>query len=138
MTPMLSREHIGYRPEIVRAQVDPGRLKTFRRALDSADFRNPLAPPTYLFALDMLEADRPDGIIEDLGIAMGDVLHGEQAFQYHEPVRAGDRLTFESVVADIFEKKGGALSFLVVDTRVTRDDGRHVADLRKTLVIRNS
>ena len=134
---MVSREFIGHRLPTTHATVEPGRLKAFRRTIGSADVSDPTTPLTYLFALEMLEAENPLAFVQDLGIDMGSVLHSEQAFEYLRPVRAGDRLVMEGQVSDIFEKKGGALSFVVQDVRVTRDDGQHVANLRRTLVVRN-
>src|SRR3546814_905620 len=103
----------------------------------SADPSNPVAPPTYLFALEMLEADRPLAFAEELGVDMAKVLHSEQAFTYFAPVRAGDEIVLETIVSDIFEKKGGALTFIVQDTKATNQEGLRVADIRRTLVVRN-
>ncbi|MNF06367.1 hypothetical protein D3C80_2063010 [compost metagenome] len=49
---------------------------------------------------------------------------------------AGDTLTFDTRVADVYDKKGGALQFVVNETRVTNQDGEHIADLRSSLVQR--
>ena len=51
---------------------------------------------------------------------------------------AGDTLQFETRIADIYDKKGGALNFVVRESRVTNQRGEHVADLRSVLVQRNS
>ena len=53
------------------------------------------------------------------------------------PVVAGDTLTFKSHIADIYEKKGGALQFLVEKTKITNQEEQHVADMTTTLVVRN-
>jgi acyl dehydratase len=49
---------------------------------------------------------------------------------------AGDVLRFESRIADIYDKKNGALWFIVRETRVTNQRGEHVADLRSVVVQR--
>ncbi|WP_143282081.1 FAS1-like dehydratase domain-containing protein, partial [Caballeronia choica] len=36
-----------------------------------------------------------------------------------------------------YEKKGGALQFVVQETRVTSQKGEHIADLRGVIVQRN-
>jgi hypothetical protein len=128
---------IGHRLPDVRARVEPGRLRAFRRTIGAMDPADPVAPPTYLFALEMLESDRPLAFVEELDVDMAAVLHSEQAFTYHAPVRAGDEILLQTIVSDVFEKKGGALLFVVQDTKATDQDGRHVADVRRTLVIRN-
>lgn len=135
---MVDTSFIGRRLPTVDAVVEPGRLRGFRRVIGSADPSDPVAPPTFLFALEMLEAERPLAFIEDMDVHIPSVLHSEQSFDYHHPVRAGDRLVLETIVLDVFEKRGGALVFIVQGTRVTNDDGVHVADLRRTLVVRKA
>ncbi|MNO55784.1 hypothetical protein D3C76_462820 [compost metagenome] len=49
----------------------------------------------------------------------------------------GDTLHFDVRIADIYDKKNGALSFVVRESRVTNQRGEHVADLRSVLVHRN-
>jgi acyl dehydratase len=65
------------------------------------------------------------------------VLHGEESFKYHRMAYAGDTLHFDVHIADIYDKKGGALEFVVRETRVSNQRGEHVADLRTVLVQRN-
>ena len=92
-------------------------------------------PPTFLFSL---ELDQPDTRWRDeIGIQVARILHGEQSFTYHRMAYAGDVLRFETRIADIYDKKGGALDFVVRETRVTNQNGEHVADLRSVLVQRN-
>jgi len=93
-------------------------------------------PPTYLFCLEM-EAFGSVGTAALTGMDAGRILHGEQQFEYHSPAYAGDDLTFSVSIEDVHEKKGGALDFLVKKTRVTRQDGLHIADLRSVVVQRN-
>ena len=50
---------------------------------------------------------------------------------------AGDVLSFEQRIEDIYDKKGGALDFVLRKTRVTNQRGEHVADLRTVTVQRN-
>ena len=127
---------VGKRLPAITAIVAPGRLRHFRRIVGSADPDEARAPPTYLFALEMLESARPMAFVEELGVDIATVLHSEQAFTYHGPVYAGDTITLETQIADIFEKKAGALVFVVQDTRATNQHDRIVADIRRTLVIR--
>ncbi len=58
------------------------------------------------------------------------ILHGEQSFEYLAMAFAGDRLTFESVITDIYDKKGGALEFVVAQTTVHNQDGVLVCRLK--------
>lgn len=65
------------------------------------------------------------------------MLHGEQSFLYRAPVVVGDTLTFSSRVTSVTDKKGGAMTLIVVETAVTNQDGIHVADVSRTIVVRN-
>ncbi|MGH8783795.1 MAG: MaoC family dehydratase N-terminal domain-containing protein [Cupriavidus necator] len=92
-------------------------------------------PPTFLFSLELSQP--PSGWRDELGIKTERILHGEQSFVYHRMAYAGDTLHFKTTITDIYDKKGGALDFVVRETRVTNQDGEHVADLRSVLVQRN-
>ncbi|MNG22732.1 hypothetical protein D3C81_797210 [compost metagenome] len=71
-----------------------------------------------------------------MGFDLGRILHAEQEFSYHRMAFAGDVLTFDTRIVDVYEKKGGALQFVVQQTRITNQDGEHIADLRSSLVQR--
>jgi acyl dehydratase len=66
------------------------------------------------------------------------VLHGEQSFTYHRMAYAGDTLHFDGRITDVYDKKNGALTFVVMETKVTNQRGEHVVDIRKSLVHRNA
>ncbi|RUP23465.1 MAG: MaoC family dehydratase, partial [Curvibacter sp.] len=93
-------------------------------------------PPTFLFCLEM-ESPDPAAIRDLLGMDYRTLLHGEQGFFYHRMAHAGDTLTFEQRIDDIYDKKGGALEFVVRGTRVSNQRGELVAELRAVTVIRN-
>ncbi|MNN97828.1 hypothetical protein D3C81_2170700 [compost metagenome] len=84
-----------------------------------------------------MDSPRPAAMRELLGIDIGRVLHGEQGFTYHAMAHAGDLLRFEPRITDIYAKKGGALEFVVRETRVTGASGTLVAELRAVTVVRN-
>jgi len=145
---MLDTRHIGTVLSRHSAEVEAGRLRFFAKATGQTDarytdkaaataagYRALPVPPTFLFCLEM-EAPNPRATIDLLGIDIGSILHGEQSFQYHRMAFAGERLHFEVRIADIYEKKGGALGFVVRETKVTDGDGGAVADLRSVIVVR--
>ena len=102
-----------------------------------AGYAAPPVPPTYLFCLEMMDATVPFEFLTALNIDLARVLHGEQRFDYHAPVVIGDSLTFRPRVTGVSEKKGGAMTLVVVETKVTNQNGVHVADVSRTVVIRN-
>ncbi len=116
--------------------VDAGRLRFFAKAIGDTVDDDLRVPPTFLFSIE-LENPNAFGWVEQLGIDMRFVLHGEQSFTYHSPAHAGDVLTATPRITDIYSKKGGALEFIVKETAVTRADGSLVADLKTVIVVRN-
>ena len=147
---MIDTRHIGAVVARHSVEVEAGRLRFFAKAIGQADpvysdvdaaraAGHPAlpVPPTFLFCLDM-DQPNPRATMELLGIDIGRVLHGEQRFDYHRMAYAGQRLTFETRIADIYAKKGGAMEFVVRETRVTNEVGEPVADLRGTIVVRNA
>lgn len=124
----------------VTATVEPGRLRFFLDTLGEQNpvYRGPAAaqvPPTYLFCLEMMDAAEPFAWLTELGIDLARVLHGEQGFTYHTPAAVGDVLTFRTRLADVAEKKGGAMTLFTFETAVTNGHGAAVADLSRTVVI---
>ena len=93
-----------------------------------------LVPPTFFFCMDM-DKDEPFDYIATMGCDFGKMLHGEQIFTYYKPVYSGDTLDFDGQVTDIYDKKNGALQFIVKDVKVSRQ-GDPVCDLRTVIVIR--
>ena len=94
------------------------------------------APPTFLFCLDSLAPSRDRSILQQLGVDIGRILHGEQRFKYGKPVYAGDEVTFQNEITDMYEKKGGALKFVMSQTTATNQQGEHVGTMINSLVIR--
>jgi acyl dehydratase len=147
---MIDKSHIGAVVSNHTQDVEAGRLRFFAKATGQQDpryidaqaasaagYRGLPVPPTFLFCLDM-EAGSSGTLLKRLNIDLGKILHAEQAFTYHQLAFAGDRLTFETKIVDIYDKKGGALEFVVRETRVTSAAGELVAELRNSLVVRNS
>ena len=73
-------------------------------------------------------------ILRDLA---GHSEHGEQGFDYHLPVCAGDTVTVRSAITDIYDKKNGALEFVVKTSVATNQHGARVAELRTVIVCRH-
>ena len=146
---MVDKRHIGRQFAPHTVEVEKGPLRFFAKAIGEADliytdeaaarkagYRSLPVPPTYLLSLDMARPDAFAWMVE-LGIDLKRMLHGEQSFEYFLIACAGDVLTFEHQVADIYEKKGGALQFVQRKTKVTNQDAQHVANLNSLVVIRN-
>lgn len=147
---MIDRQYIGHTMPKFSVAVEKGRLRFFAKATGQTDpvYTDESAaqaaghpglpvPPTFFFCLEM-ESPDPAAIRNLLGLDYRRVLHGEQGFTYHRMAYAGDVLSYEQRIEDIYDKKGGALEFVVRKTRVTNQRGEHVADLRSITVQRNA
>lgn len=138
---MVDRSAIGRSLAPVTARVEPGRLRFFLNTLGETNPQlrgaGASVPPTYLFCLEMLDASDPLGFLTELDIDVARLLHGEQGFTYHASVSEGDVLTFRPRVASVADKKNGLMTLVVTETAVTNQQGVHVADLSRTLVVRN-
>ena len=146
---MIDRRHIGHALPPFQVAVESGRLRFFAKATGQQDpvYLDATAaraaghpglpvPPTFLFCLEM-ESPNPSAIRDLLGIDYRRILHGEQGFTYHAMAHAGDTLTFQQRIEDIYDKKGGALEFVVRNTRVSNQRDELVAELRCVTVVRN-
>ena len=147
---MIDRQYIGHAIPAFKVLVEAGRLRFFAKATGQDDpvYTDEAAaraagypalpvPPTFLFCLEM-EAPNPSAIRDLLGMDYRKLLHGEQGFSLHAPAFAGDTLTFTQRIDDIYDKKNGALEFVVRKTRVTNQRDELVAELRCVSVIRNA
>ena len=146
---MLDKSFIGLETRPRTVEVEKGQLKFFARATGeknpvyfdeaaakAAGHRALPAPPTFLFCLETM-APAQDGVMAKLGIDIGRVLHGEQQFTAGKPIYAGDTITMTTRIADMYDKKGGALDFIVQDTRAVNQDGENVGVSRTIIVVRN-
>jgi len=147
---MIDRAFIGLTSEPREIDVEKGQLRFFAKATGES---NPIyfdetaaqaaghptipAPPTFAFSLAMGAPAKRGDLLGDLGVDMARILHGEQAFTHHRIIYAGDRITLVTRTSDIYEKKGGALEFVVQDTTLTNQRGELCVEMRGVTVVRN-
>jgi acyl dehydratase len=84
----------------------------------------------------MFDVPDPTAWIGEIGVNLQHILHGEQSFEYLAMAFAGDSLTFESVITDIYDRKGGALNFIVTHTTVHNHLGVLVCRMKQSVVVR--
>lgn len=146
---MIDKSHIGKTFPTHAVTVEASRLRFFAKAIgetnpiytdqvaaQQAGYQTFPVPPTFLFSLEMERENALDWL-DEVGMVLARVLHGEQSFVYHHPACAGDVLQFDTYISDIYDKKNGALEFVSKQTRVTNQNGQHIADLKTVLVQRN-
>ncbi len=146
---MIDKKWIGHELPASVLPIERSRLQFFAKAIGETDpiYTDPAAardagypdlpvPPTFLFAAE-LDSGTSDQLLADLQIPIAKLLHGEQSFSYHKPACAGDMVTVCSTVSDIYDKKNGALEFVVKTSRATNQQGELVAELRTVIVCRH-
>ena len=130
-------EHIiGHESEEVEIEIDQGQLcvlalangkiDTDYRIADSARAAGLTPNPAQKllhFVLDSLNCSKRLNL-ESLGIAGEQVLMGGIAIERLLPIQAGDRVKLKTRVKDAYEKKGGSLRFLVLESELFSQDGR--------------
>jgi acyl dehydratase len=104
-----------------------------REAAQEAGFRDVVAPP--MFAVVYSAGSVGPAVLDpELGINLMMMLHGSQEFVWSEPVCAGDTITTETEVKDLYEKDGK--SFYVFQSVSKNQDGQEVVRGTWTNIVR--
>ena len=142
---MITRELIGRTSAAVTLDVEKGHIRRFVEAIGETDPvyvdeaaalaaghpRIP-APPTFAIAL------RPNDARSGVDIDWTKLLHGEQEFELHRPLYAGDQVTLTQRITDVYEKQGkaGIMDFMVLETIGTDPTDEVVFVARGTIVVK--
>ena len=94
-----------------------------------------IAPPTFAITLTLSAAGV---VVEDPDVALdySRVVHGEQRFTHHRPIRAGDRLVSTTTIETVRSVAGNDLLSTRVD--VATEDGEAVCTATSMLVARGT
>ena len=155
---MIDRSFIGFEMEPFDTTLEKGQMELFAKALGekhsiysdgrSMSFRrceavaraegypSIVALPTYLIRLGTRD-DLTYCLFNELSIDLAKLLHGEQEFILERPLCAGETLRGVKKVIDIFDKKDGALEFVVTEILYHDENDRFAGSDRCTFVIRN-
>ena len=129
----VGREHIRQFADAIGDQNpiyrDPG-------AARAAGHRDVVAPPTFLTVLGFRFGMDSPVVDPSLGLNYALVVHGEQRFELHRPVCAGDVLSTVTRVADI--RDAGRNELMSMVSVVSAAGGEKVATTTSTLVSRGT
>jgi acyl dehydratase len=104
-----------------------------REAAKAAGFRNVVAPP--MFAVVYSTGSVAPAILDpEVGINFARMLHGSQEFEWDEPVCAGDTITTETTLEDLYERTG--MEFYVFKSVSKNQDGNEVVRGTWTNIVR--
>ena len=123
--------------------IERGKIREFARACMSTnpaylEGRHPVIPPTFLATSAFWSTTTGQGAGDKLGLDNKRVLHGGQDIVFHgPPPHAGDELTSQTRIADVYEKegkRGGTMTFVEIVQELRNADGTLVAEVRNTII----
>lgn len=135
------KKQIGMESESRTAEIERGAIRRFAEAVGDSNpifndeaaarhtpFGGMIAPPTFCRSI--------SAAIPDIKLNMPQFrgLDGGSEWEYFEPIRAGDRITVVSKVADLRESEGklGPMVFITIETSYTNQFGQVCAIQRAT------
>jgi len=102
-------------------------------AARAAGYADVVAPPMFAVVYSAL-AMAPAVLDPEVGINLAMMVHGGQEFVWGEPVCAGDTITTETSVKDIYER--GGMGFYVFESVSRNQDGQEVVRGTWTNIVR--
>ena len=140
---------IGRRSAQSSTRVESNQLKFFAKATDqrnpvyfdeavarAAGYRALPVPPTFAFSLTLASPDQAGYGLVQVGADPRYVLHAEQGFRYHAMLYAEDEVNLTTQIVDLYEKRGGALRFVVQRTDLSNSAGQLCVECDTTFVLR--
>jgi acyl dehydratase len=101
----------------------------------SAGYHGQLTPPTFVTVMQIMTSGQVV-MDQELGLNYALVVHGEQEYEWHRPVRVGDKLKATPRIADIYAR--GPNEFLVIEAEIRDESGETVVVARSTLLSRGT
>lgn len=139
----VDRQLIGTTSAATTVEVEKGAIRRFAQALgdtnplywdeaaaQAAGFRSLVAPPTFPVTL----GRNP---IPGLTLPSAGMIHGEQEFQYGEPIVAGDVITITTTLADVKSRSGsrGHMTILTFKTEGVNQAAKPVFISRAVVIV---
>lgn len=133
---MPDSSHVGRSYRAAGQVVEVERAASFARAIAGRDpvYDEGSVPPTFAAVYLMFPALGQIFGDAEVGINLAGLIHGEQGFTFHQPVKPGDVVDSEATIASVDEKRG--MTFVGVDMQSKRQDGTPVCSGRALLIIR--
>lgn len=123
--------------EPITVQIERGRIRFFSQVLKESDpihfdldaartagHPDLVAPPSFFMVVEALanEELKRLGRHSAVDIVKCDfryLLHGDERYFYRAPIYAGEEVEFATKVVDFYDKKGGAMEFVTLESTIT-------------------
>ncbi|MBN1121311.1 MAG: MaoC family dehydratase N-terminal domain-containing protein [Anaerolineae bacterium] len=121
--------------------IEPGKVREFLLAVgeDNPVYRDStLLPPTFSTLAAFWGGAGLEASLNEIDVEISRVLHSEQEYIYHAPVKVGDTITGTTRIADIYarEASAGSLEFIEFVTDYVNQDGDLVITDRSLVIVR--
>jgi len=127
---------VGRTYETAPFEVTEASVRAYMAAVgDLADAAQLVAPPTYamVYGFDAYWQLFTD---QELGLDVGHLVHGEQRFAFHRPVRPGDRIRTVGRLSNVTHR--GDLELVTFEASARDEQDRPVSDATALFIIRAS
>jgi len=131
---MADPRFVGRRYESAPFEVTEASIRAFMLAVgDLAEDEALVAPPTYamVYGFDPYWQLWTD---QEVALDVAHLVHGEQRFAFHRPVRPGDRITSEGRITGINDRAG--MEFVTFELLARDAAGQPVSDATAIFIIR--
>jgi hypothetical protein len=115
-------------------EVSPESIRAYMRATgDDREETDLVAPPTYamVYGFDVYMQLWKD---QEVALNVARLVHSDQSFTFHRPVRPGDRIRTTGRITGINSRAG--MEMITFDCTATAEDGEPVSDASARFVIR--
>lgn len=133
---MTDQRFVGRTYETAPFEVTEASVRAYMVAVgDLADGAQLVAPPTYamVYGFDAYWQLFTD---QELGLDVGHLVHGEQRFAFHRPVRPGDRIRTVGRLSNVTHR--GDLELVTFEASARDEQDRPVSDATALFIIRAS
>lgn len=151
---LFDRSTLGFSMPAVTVTVERGQVVFFSQvvgetrpvhldfeAARAEGFPDVVAPPTFFTAIEAMVEDetRRQGrvpILARVGCDFRYLLHGDERYDYRGLVFAGDEVTVTTRVVDFYDKKGGTMEFVTLESTLDHAERGRLLTTTRTLLHR--
>lgn len=151
---IFDRQSKGKEIKPVRVQIERGRIRFFAQVLGEKDpvhhnveaarkagFRDIVAPSSFFMVVEALANEElvrggEKAAVDLVKCDFRYLLHGDERYFYFDALCAGDDVEFHTRVVDFYDKKGGAMEFVTLESEICHPERGVLVRSRRNLLHR--